>query len=110
MRKYSAKIILVIGTDTALSVHIVQTYPDLPAEMACVTWESAGPALYGVFVPLSNAATSVSEPYSCNQSAEEGRIFDTNNYPYYKIQGTDDAGRGKECISDLRRTGESVLA
>lgn len=35
----------VIGTDTALSVHIAQIYPDLPADMACVTWESTGPAV-----------------------------------------------------------------
>ena len=34
----------VIGTDTALSVHVVQIYPDLPADMAVVTRESSGPA------------------------------------------------------------------
>ena len=76
----------VIGTDTALSVHIAQIYPDLPKEMACVTWESTGPAIYGVFVPISNAAASVSEPYSRNQSAEQAGIFDTNNYPYYRFK------------------------
>ena len=49
--------IRVIGTDTALSVHIAQIYPDLPADMSCVTWESTGPALYGVFVPVSETVT-----------------------------------------------------
>lgn len=76
----------VIGTDTALSVHIAQIYHDLPKEMACVTWESTGPAVYGVFVPISNAASSISKPYSRNQSAEQAGIFDTNNYPYYRFK------------------------
>lgn len=76
----------VIGTDTALSVHIAQIYPDLPADMSCVTWESTGPVIYGVFVPVSNAALSVSEPYARNQSAEDAWGFDTENYPYYRFK------------------------
>ncbi len=52
-------------------VNIALIYPDLPADMSCVTWESTGPALYGVFVPVSNGAQSISEPYSRNQSAEK---------------------------------------
>lgn len=78
--------IRVIGTDTALSVHIAQIYPDLPADMSCVTWESTGPALYGVFVPVSNGAQSISEPYSRNQSAENVGTFDTQQYPYYRFK------------------------
>ncbi len=76
----------VIGTDTALSVHIAQIYPELPADMSCVTWESTGPALYGVFVPISNAATSISAPYARSQTAEEAGIFDTQLYPYYRFK------------------------
>ena len=76
----------VIGTDTALSVHAVQVYPDLPADMCCVTWESTGPALYGVFVPVSNAALSVSEHYARNQSADQAMVFDTAAYPYYRFK------------------------
>lgn len=76
----------VIGTDTALSVHITQTYPNLPANMACVTWESSGPAIYGVFVPMSNASTSVSKPYSLNQSADNAGVFDEDTYPYYRFK------------------------
>ena len=76
----------VIGTDTALSVHITQTYPNLPADMACVTWESSGPAIYGVFVPMSNASTSVSKPYSLNQSADDIGVFDAATYPYYRFK------------------------
>ena len=76
----------VIGTDTALSVHIAQIYPELPADMSCVTWESTGPALYGVFVPVSNAATSISAPYARSQTADEAGIFDTQLYPYYRFK------------------------
>lgn len=76
----------VIGTDTALSVHAVQVYKNLPADISCVTWESTGPAVYGVFVPISNGATSTSEPYSRNQSADAVGIFDTDSYPYYRFK------------------------
>ena len=76
----------VIGTDTALSVHVAQIYPELPADISCVTWESTGPALYGVFVPVSNAATSISAPYSRSQTADEAGVFDTQLYPYYRFK------------------------
>ncbi len=76
----------VIGTDTALSVHVAQIYPDLPADMSCVTWESTGPAVYGVFVPVSNAATSISEPYAREQTTDEVGVFDTQLYPYYRFK------------------------
>ncbi len=76
----------VIGTDTALSVHVVQIYNNLPADYSCVTWESTGPAVYGVFVPISNGATSISLPYSLNQGEDLVGVFDTNNYPYYRFK------------------------
>ncbi|MBO7404056.1 MAG: C69 family dipeptidase, partial [Clostridia bacterium] len=76
----------VIGTETALSVHIAQIYPDLEADLCCVTWESTGPAIYGVFVPVSNAVTRISEPYGRNQSADQVGVFDTNLYPYYRFK------------------------
>ena len=78
--------IRVIGTDTALSVHIVQIFPDLPADMSCVTWECTGPAVYGVFVPVSNASLTVSAPYARNQGAEAAGEFDTDRYPYFRIK------------------------
>lgn len=76
----------VIGTDTALSVHVAQIDPNLPADMSCVTWESTGPAVYGVFVPISNASLSISEPYNRNQSSEYVGVFDTEQYPYYRFK------------------------
>ena len=82
----------VIGTDTALSVHVVQIYNDLPADYSCLTWESTGPAVYGVFVPISNGATSISLPYSLNQGSDQVGVFDTNNYPYYRIKALNTLG------------------
>lgn len=61
-------------------------YVELPAGMACITWESVGPCVYGVFVPVSNAVQSVSEPYARNQGREQAYIFDTDNYPYYRFK------------------------
>ena len=80
------KDILTIGTETAISVHIVQVYPDLPADICSVLWESSGPAIYGVFVPISNVALTVSDPYGRNQSAKEQGVFDTDHYPYYRFK------------------------
>lgn len=76
----------VIGTDTAMSVHVLQVCPELPAEMACVTWESTGPAIYGVFVPVSNASLSVNEAYGKDQPSSEQGNFDTEHYPYYNFK------------------------
>jgi dipeptidase len=73
----------VVGTDTALSAHVLQVFPDLPAEMSCVSWVSSGPPLYGVFVPVSNDCINVSDAYGANQPAEDEGNFDTDNYPYY---------------------------
>lgn len=80
------KDVRVIGTDTAMSVHIVQIWLDLPAEMSSILWECTGPALYGVFVPISNGTRSISEPYGRNQEKEAVGIFDTERYPYYRIK------------------------
>ena len=76
----------VVGTDTALSVHIAQIYCDLPADISSVIWESSGPAIYGVFVPVSNASLRVGAAYAKNQTASEAEIFDTDNYPYFRFK------------------------
>ncbi len=76
----------VIGSDTALSVHIAQIYPDLEADMSTVIWESMGPAVYGVFVPISSGVNSISTPYSRNQSVDDAGSFDINTYPYFRFK------------------------
>ena len=76
----------VIGSDTALSVHIAQIYPDLDPDMSTVIWESIGPAVYGVFVPISSGVNSISEAYDRNQSVDDAGTFDTNTYPYFRFK------------------------
>ena len=73
----------VIGTETTLSAHVIQIFPNLPAEMSCISWVSCGPPVYGVFVPLSNDCINVSDAYGANQPEKEKDVFDTENYPYY---------------------------
>lgn len=73
----------VIGTDTALSAHVMQVFPNLPAEMSCISWVSSGPPIYGVFVPVSNDCINVSDAYGANQPANDKGVFDTDNYSYY---------------------------
>ena len=76
----------VIGSDTTLSAHVIQVFPNLPAEMSCVNWISSGPPVYGVFIPVSNDCTNVSEAYGADQPAEDKEVFDTENYPYYTFK------------------------
>ena len=73
----------VIGTDTAMNVHVVQIDPDIPEEMCCTVWESAGPAICGVFVPVSNGVTEISRPYGGNQGKSAAGTFDTDHYAWY---------------------------
>ena len=77
------KDVRVIGSDTTLSAHVIQVFPDLPADMSCVNWISSGPPLYGVYVPVSNDCINVTDAYGSNQPSNETYVFDTDNYPYY---------------------------
>ncbi|MDO4197713.1 MAG: C69 family dipeptidase [Erysipelotrichaceae bacterium] len=77
----------VAGTDTALSVHAIQIYSDLPADRSAITWVSSGPAIAGVFVPVSNAVTSIADCYGLNQSYDDFGQFDYNTYAYYTFKG-----------------------
>ncbi len=85
----------VIGSVVSMSVHITQTYPNLPTEMSVVTWESTGPALYGVFIPVSNDSLKISDAYSRNQPAGENH-FDTEQYPWYAFKALNTLCMGKE--------------
>ena len=76
----------VIGTDTAMSVHVLETYPDLPADMAVVTWLSTAPAAFGCFVPVSVCEDAIDPAYGSNQSAEEYGNFDFEHYAYYAMK------------------------
>lgn len=85
-----------IGTDETLSAHIIQVFPNLPADMACVSWISSGPPVYGVFVPVSNDCINVSDAYGANQPANDTGVFDTDHYPYYVFNDLCDYCMGQD--------------
>ncbi len=93
----------VIGTDTALSVHVLQTYPELPAEMSVVTWESTAPAVYGVFVPVASCSTGVSPYFGANQPVSEQGNFDMEHYAYYLFKGLNTL-----CVTNAEAYGRPV--
>lgn len=90
----------VIGSETTLSAHAIQVFPDLPAEMSCVSWVSCGPPEHGVFVPLSNDCKNVSEAYGANQPANEKNNMDTEHYPYYVFKDLNTRCTGPEKYED----------
>lgn len=75
----------VIGTDTAMSVHILQIHPELPVDRNSTIWVSVAPAPYGVFVPVNNVCSGVSEAYGANQPSAEAGQFDTD-YPWFVMK------------------------
>jgi Dipeptidase len=76
----------VIGTDTAMSVHVIQTYTEMPQEISTVVWISLGPDVYGMFVPVSNCSTALDEGYTKDQSTEEGCVFNDEDYAWYNFK------------------------
>ena len=95
----------VIGTDTALNVHVLQIDPSLPADMSCVTWGSVGPTIYGVFVPMSNLCASVSESFGRNQPVEEYGRFDSATYPWFTFKELNTL-----CVTNMDVLGAPVRA
>lgn len=53
----------VIGVEVQLNIGIAQIYPDLPPEMAIVTWTSNSNAEHGVYLPVSNLITDTAESF-----------------------------------------------
>ncbi|MBR0058498.1 MAG: C69 family dipeptidase [Methanobrevibacter sp.] len=92
-----------IGSDETLSAHIIQIFPNLPAEMSCVSWVSSGPPVYGVFVPVSNDCVNVSEAYGANQPASDMGVFDAEHYPYHVFKGLCTRCMGPDHYKDYGR-------
>ena len=53
----------VIGVEVQCNIGIAQTYPDLPAEMAVVTWVCNSNAEHGIYLPVSNLITDTAESF-----------------------------------------------
>jgi dipeptidase len=95
----------VIGTDTSMSVHIVDMNPNLPPAIAGTTWVCLAPAIYGVFVPLNILCSEPSESYAANQP--EGMLyrFESDKYPYYTYKELNTL-----CLTDYKTYGVPVRA
>lgn len=93
----------VIGTDTALSVHIVQMDPSLPPALAGTTWVSLAPAVCGVFVPMNILCTGPSEAYGANQPAGSYGRFESDRYPWFAFKELNTL-----CLTDYRVYGRPV--
>ena len=93
----------VIGTDTALSVHVVQLDPSLPPALAGTTWVSLAPAVYGVFVPMNILCTEPSEAYGANQPQDNYGRFESDRYPWFTFKELNTL-----CLTDYRVYGTPV--
>ena len=93
----------VIGTDTSMSVHIVQMHPDLPPSIAGTTWICLGPAPYGVFVPLNILCSEPSEAYAANQPEDHLNQFESDVYPWFTYKELNTL-----CLTDYKTYGIPV--
>ena len=93
----------VIGTDTSLSVHIVQLYSDLPPAIAGTTWISLAPAVYGVFVPLNILCSGPSDSYAANQPESRLNRFESDTYPWFTFKELNTL-----CLTDYKIYGTPV--
>ena len=93
----------VIGSDTSMSVHIVQMRPDLPPSIAGTMWICLAPAPYGVFVPMSILCSEPSESYAANQPADRLYQFESDKYPWYTFKELNTL-----CLTDYKTYGVPV--
>ncbi|MBO7662828.1 MAG: C69 family dipeptidase [Clostridia bacterium] len=93
----------VIGTDTSMSVHIVDINPNLPPSIAGTTWICLAPAPYGVFVPLNILCSEPSESYAANQPEGSLYQFESDRYPYYTFKELNTL-----CLTDYKTYGVPV--
>ena len=93
----------VIGTDTSMSVHVVQLDPDLPPAIAGTTWVSLAPAVYGVFVPMNILCTEPSDAYAANQPEDRLNQFESDQYPWFTFKELNTL-----CLTDTVTYGKPV--
>lgn len=53
----------IIGIERQTNCSVIETYPDLPAAMCVVTWNTMANAEHSVYLPLSNLVTDVAEMF-----------------------------------------------
>ena len=93
----------VIGTDTSMSVHIVEIDPNLPPAIAGTTWVCLAPSIYGVFVPLNILCSEPSKSYAANQPENRLNQFESDKYPWFTFKELNTL-----CLTDYITYGKPV--
>lgn len=55
-----------IATESQVRTHILQTYKDVPADMACVEWLAFSNAEFSTYTPISNKQKVFDDSFTCN--------------------------------------------
>ena len=63
----------VIGTERSSQIHVLQTFPDWPAECAAIDWLCLGNAQHSVFIPHFSGITDTAAAYKV-----DGEVYDPN--------------------------------
>ena len=53
----------VIGTERSSQIHILQTFPDWPAECSSIDWLALGNTEHSVFIPFFSGITDTAPAY-----------------------------------------------
>lgn len=61
----------VIGTERSSQIHVLQTFPEWPAECAAIDWICLGNTQHSVFVPHFSGITDTAEAYKV-----DGEVYD----------------------------------
>jgi len=61
----------VIGTERSSQIHLLQTFPEWPAECAAIDWLCLGNAQHSVFIPFFSGITDTADAYQV-----DGEVYD----------------------------------
>ena len=73
----------VIGTPNSSQIHILQTFPDWPAECAAIDWICLGNTEHSVFIPFFSGITDTADAYKV-----DGDTYDASG-AYWKFKRID---------------------
>lgn len=60
----------VIGTETQAMSHAIEVFDNVPAEIACVSWQCMANAEHSVYLPVSQLVTDTADAYSYDPDYE----------------------------------------
>lgn len=73
----------VIGTERSSQIHVLQTFPDWPAESAAINWICLGNTEHSVFIPFFSGITDTADAYKV-----DGDTYDASG-AYWKFKRID---------------------